>query len=630
MASIEELKHIRLQKLAMLETYGMDPYPARVSRTHTLSDLRSQFDEVTAGGQPVSVSGRIMAIRGQGAILFVVLDDGPDRLQTVFTKATLDEKLFSLFTDAVDIGDFISVTGTVFTTDRGEKSVQTTSWSMVTKALLPLPEKWHGITDDDERYRKRYLDLLMNPELREMFAKKAKFWEVTRNFLLEKGFVAVETPTLEVTTGGAEANPFKTHHKDFDIDVYLRISVGELWQKRLMAGGYPKTFEIGRVYRNEGSSPEHLQEFTNMEFYWAYANYEDGMQLVEEMYKRIAMDVFGTTKFTTKGHTFDLADEWKRIEYVDEVKRVTGIDVLNATEDDMKAKLTELGVKYEGENRERLMDTLWKYCRKQISGPAFLVGHPKLVSPLSKARRDNPELTERFQPLIAGSEVGNGFSELNDPIDQRARFELQQKLIAGGDSEAMMPEWEFVDMLEHGMPPTCGFGFGERLFAFLVDKPIRETQLFPLMRPHGEVKKAELMSAVAVINVGAGMERWQEMNTVAHLTAAFGARVGKKDLFSRDEVMTRDNMPIKLNVRHGIVIKSTETRSALLALSQKAKEMKLEVDEFTREMLDTTNDKKIVEATKEKNADEVEYLGVLVYGEKKEVEELTKEFQRYA
>jgi lysyl-tRNA synthetase class 2 len=316
-----------------------------------------------------------------------------------------------------------------------------------------------------------------------MFAKKAKFWEVTRNFLLEKGFVEVETPTLEITTGGAEANPFKTHHKDFDIDVYLRISIGELWQKRLMAGGFPKTFEIGRAYRNEGSSPEHLQEFTNMEFYWAYANYEDGMKMVEEMYKRIAMEVFGTTKFTAKGHTFDLADEWKRIEYVDEVKRITGIDVLSATEDEMKSKLTELGVKYEGDNKERLMDTLWKYCRKQISGPAFLVGHPKLVSPLSKTRRDNPELTERFQPLIAGSEVGNGFSELNDPLDQRARFELQQKMIERGDSEAMMPEWEFVDMLEHGMPPTCGFGFGERLFAFLVDKSIRETQLFPLMKP---------------------------------------------------------------------------------------------------------------------------------------------------
>jgi lysyl-tRNA synthetase class 2 len=317
----------------------------------------------------------------------------------------------------------------------------------------------------------------------DLFIKKAKFWEVTRAFMKERGFLEVETPTLEVTTGGAEANPFKTHHKDFDIDVYLRISIGELWQKRLMAAGFPKTFEIGRAYRNEGTSPEHLQEFTNMEFYWAYADYEDGMKLVEDLYRTIALEVFGTTKFTSHGHTFDLAGQWQRIEYVDEVKRVTGIDVLSSSESEMKKKLDELGVKYEGDNRERLTDTLWKYCRKQISGPAFLVGHPKLVSPLSKARRDNPELTERFQPLIAGSEMGNGFSELNDPVDQRARFELQQKLIESGDAEAMQPEWEFVEMLEHGMPPTCGFGFGERLFSYMVDKPIRETQLFPLMRP---------------------------------------------------------------------------------------------------------------------------------------------------
>jgi lysyl-tRNA synthetase class 2 len=223
-----------------------------------------------------------------------------------------------------------------------------------------------------------------------------------------------------------------------------------------------------------------------MEFYWAYADYEDGMKIVEELYKKIAMEVFGTTKFTTKGHSYDLNDEWKRIEYVDEVKRVTDIDVLNASEDEMKDKLKELGVAYEGANRERLTDSLWKYCRKQIAGPAFLIGHPKLVSPLSKARVDNPLLTERFQPLLAGSEVGNGFSELNDPVDQRARFEEQQKLIDRGDKEAMMPEWEFVEMLEHGMPPTCGFGFGERLFAFFVDKPIRETQLFPLMKPKKE------------------------------------------------------------------------------------------------------------------------------------------------
>ncbi len=483
MASLEELRAERVKKIELLRDAGMDPYPARVPRDHALNIVRDEFSALEASQETRSVSGRVMAIRGQGAILFVVLDDGTAKFQVVFKKDTLDETSFDLFEGAADIGDFISVTGTFFTTQRGEQSMLATSWMMATKSLLPLPEKWHGITDPDERFRKRYLDIVMNPELRDLFYKKAQFWEATRNFMIDHGFLEVETPTLELTTGGAEANPFKTHHKDFDIPVYLRISIGELWQKRLMAAGFPKTFEIGRAYRNEGTSPEHLQEFTNMEFYWAYADYNDGMKMTQMLYQKIAQDVFGTLEFTTRGHTFNLDGEWPVVEYVGEIQRQTGIDVLTASEEDMRAKLDELKVKYEGANRERLTDTLWKFCRKNIAGPAFLVHHPKLVSPLAKESKERPGTVERFQVLLAGSEVGNGFSELNDPLDQRARFELQQKLIEDGDEEAMMPEWEFVDMLEHGMPPTCGFGFGERLFAFMVDKPIRETQLFPLMRP---------------------------------------------------------------------------------------------------------------------------------------------------
>ncbi len=487
MAGLQDIRDTHIEKLNKLKEAGMDPYPSHVPRDYSLIEAKDKFDLLSV--EPLtsySLSGRVMAIRGQGAILFVVLDDGTAKFQTVFKKDTLDESAFNLFVDAVDIGDIISVTGTFFTTNRGEQSLLATAWQMASKSLLPLPEKWHGITDPDERMRKRYLDIVMDPELHALFEKKARFWEVVRSFMKAHDFMEVETPTLEVTTGGAEANPFKTHHKDFDLSVYLRISVGELWQKRLMAAGFPKTFEIGRVYRNEGTSPEHLQEFTNMEFYWAYADYKDGMKLVQRLYQEIAEKAFGTMTFTTRGHTFDLSGDWPVVDYVDEVKRQTGVDVLTATEKEMTAKLDELGVKYEGSNRERLTDTLWKYCRKNIAGPAFLVHHPKLVSPLAKESKERQGTVERFQVLLAGSEVGNGFSELNDPIDQRARFELQQKLIESGDEEAMMPEWEFVEMLEHGMPPTCGFGFGERLFAFMVDKPIRETQLFPLMRPKKE------------------------------------------------------------------------------------------------------------------------------------------------
>ncbi len=484
MASLEEIRDVRLHKIELLKNAGKDPYPSKTNRTHTIDQVCTLFDTLESDKTTITLAGRVMSLRAQGALVFLNFSDGTNTFQALLKKAEpTAPALFDLFFDTVDIGDFVELTGTVFVTNRGQKTILVADWEMLTKSLAPLPEKWAGITDNDERYRKRYLDILMDPELKELFYKKAKFWESARTFMKEQGFLEVETPTLEVTTGGAEANPFKTHHKDFDIDVFMRISIGELWQKRLMAAGFPKTFEIGRAYRNEGTSPDHLQEFTNMEFYWGYADYEMGMELVSQMYRRIALDTFGTTQFTTRGHSFDLADEWKKIDYVTEVEKQTGINILDATDDDMKKKLDELGVKYTGDNRERLTDTLWKYCRKNISGPAFLVRVPKLVSPLAKACTDDPRLTERFQPLLAGSEVGNGFSELNDPIDQRARFNLQQELIDRGDDEAMMPEWEFVEMLEHGMPPTCGFGFGERLFAFLVDKPLRETQLFPLMKP---------------------------------------------------------------------------------------------------------------------------------------------------
>lgn len=482
MSSLDEIRESRTKKIDILRKAGMDPFPSKVPRSFSLCDARKDFDENEKSSKEFSLAGRIMAIRGQGAILFIVLYDGTDKFQAVLKKNEIDDKSFSLFTESIDIGDFISVTGTFFSTQRGEQSILIKSWTIATKSLQPLPEKWHGIKDDDERYRKRYLDILMNTDLYDLFMKKAKFWDVTRNFLKEKGFLEVETPIFEVTTGGAEATPFKTHHNDYDLDVYLRISVGELWQKRLMAAGFPKTFEIGKVFRNEGTSPEHAQEFTNMEFYWAFADYNDGMEIVKEMYRKIALEVFGTTKFTTRGHTFDLADEWIMIDYGEEVKKQTGIDIDSSTEDEMMAKLKELKVEYDGKNRERLMDTLWKYCRKNISGPAFLINHPLLVAPLAKQVKGK-NVVQMFQPILAGSELGRGYSELNDPIDQKNRFDIQQKLVDAGDTEAMMADYEFVEMLEHGMPPTCGFGFGERLFAFLADKPLRELQMFPLMRP---------------------------------------------------------------------------------------------------------------------------------------------------
>jgi len=482
MASLEEIRETRLRKLRLLQDAGMEAYPARIPRDHCLADARKNFSENEKSGKTVNLAGRIMAIRGQGAILFFVLDDGKSTFQAVIKKDVLDEKLFDLIIKAVDIGDIVSVTGTFFKTNKGEESILVKSWTMASKSLLPLPEKWHGLVDPDEKLRKRYLDFIMDSSLRELFYKKAKFWDVSRKFFKDRGFLEVETPTLEVTTGGAEARPFSTHHNDFDMDVYLRISVGELWQKRLTASGFPKVFEIGRAYRNEGTSPEHAQEFTNLEFYWGYADYRDGMELVRELYRTLAKEVFGTTKFTCRSHTFDLASDWIIIDYNEEVKKQTGIDINTASEKEMMNKLIDLKVEYDGTNKERLVDTLWKYCRKNISGPAFLINHPVLIAPLAKSISGTNNV-QMFQPIIAGSEIGKGYSELNDPIDQRKRFEEQKKLLEGGDKDAMMPDWEFVEMLEHGMPPTCGYGYGDRLFSILADKPLRETQMFPLMRP---------------------------------------------------------------------------------------------------------------------------------------------------
>lgn len=479
--NINDERAIRLEKQHDLANAGISQYPAQSEKVYSVAEALNKHE-----GEHVSTAGRIMMKREIGKLTFCKLEDQSGSIQLVFKQDTLDKDVYKQFVKKIDTGDIIDVSGDRFQSKTGEESILVQKYTLLTKALLPLPDKFHGLQNEELRMRKRYLELLTNPELRELFVKRSAFWDVTRSFMKAKGFFEVETPYLETTTGGAEATPFETHHNDFDIDVYLRISVGELWQKRLMAAGFEKTFEIGRVFRNEGSSPDHLQEFTNMEFYWAYADYKKGMALVKELYQTIAKEVFGTMSFTTKGMPYDLSGDWPEIDYVEEVEKQTGINVITASESDMTNKLDELGVVYEGSNRERLTDTLWKYCRKHIAGPAFLVNHPKLVSPLAKTHRDNHEVTERFQVIIAGSEIGNGYSELNDPIEQRARFEAQHALIEAGDTEAMMPDWEFVEMLEHGMPPTCGFGFGERLFAFLVDKPLREVTLFPLVKPKEE------------------------------------------------------------------------------------------------------------------------------------------------
>ncbi|MBI4155611.1 MAG: lysine--tRNA ligase [Candidatus Zambryskibacteria bacterium] len=625
MASLEEIRQARLAKLQKLKEHGVNPYPAKVPRDFSISELKKNFEAKSAQGSPVSVAGRVMALRGQGAILFVVLFDGTARIQAIIKKDVLSQEKFSLFVDTVDVSDFVSVTGKAILSERGEQSVLASSWLMATKSLLPLPEKWHGLQDYEAKFRHRYLDILFNPDVRDILEKKALFWNAVREFHTKHGFLEVETPVLEITTGGADAAPFETHHNALDLDVYLRISAGELWQKRLMVAGIPKTFEIGRIFRNEGMSPEHLQDYSQCEAYWAYANYEDMYKFLKECYCYVAEKTFGTLKFNINGFDIDLGGEWPIIDYTEVIQKETGMDIGKASNMDIEKKLDELGVEYEANNRGRIIDSLWKYCRKKIVGPAILVNEPKITSPLSKSSPKNPLITERFHFVIAGSEVGQGYSELNDPIDQRERFVEQEKLREAGDSEAQMADYDFVESLEHGMPPTAGHGFSERLFSFLINRPIRETQIFPLMKPQEERKK-ENYTVIAVVNSGAGLEPWQIMNTVAHLAAAFGART-KKKLFKFDGIKTKDNKNIKLNIQHAIMLKKAGSSEEIWKLSDTAQERGLEIAHFTREMIETTNDNKVAEQTKSKNYKDIDFLGLLIFGPKSEVDELTKDLE---
>lgn len=478
----------RLKKLEELIKLGVNPYPAKVKRDYELGAVLKNFSSLEKTQQDFFVVGRLRSLREHGNLTFANLEDSSGNLQIALSKKELGDESYKKFIKFIDNGDFIEINGTCFVTHKGEKSILVKSWNLLTKALRPIPDAWFGLKDEDELFRKRYLDILLNPQTKDIIMKRAKFWQSTREFLMNKGFVEVETPVLETMAGGADARPFMTHHNALDLDVYLRISTGELWQKKLMVAGLEKTFEIGRQFRNEGMDAEHLQDYTQMEFYYAYADYEKGMALTEELYKYIAQETFGTLKFKIKNFEIDLGKTWEKYNYQETVKKITGIDILKTTEKEIKAKLKELQVEYDekGFNITRAIDNLWKYCRKQISGPGFLVGTPITVSPLAKRDEKNPALAQRFQIILAGSELGNGYSELNNPLDQEERFKEQQKLKEAGDEEAQSHDHDFVEALEYGMPPTCGFGFSERLFSFLMNKPARECQIFPLMKPRND------------------------------------------------------------------------------------------------------------------------------------------------
>ena len=483
---IDEILAERRRKIEELTRLGIDLYPARSQKDAANGEVVANFPKYE--GKSLNLTGRIVSWREHGKLTFGHLYDQSGKIQ-LFIRAeaiepTSREKQVLGFGDLklLDVGDFIQVFGEIVKTKTGEVSVLAATIKLLTKSLRPLPEKWAGIRDPETAFRKRYLDLLMSPEKKERFERKARFWEANRKFMKDHGFIEVETPVLETTVGGADARPFVTHMNALDQDFYLRIST-ELYEKRLLAGGFEKIYTLGPNFRNEGMDDEHLPEYYQLEWYWAYADYHDGMKFVKEMYRYVAREVYGRTKFTSRGMTYDLADEWEEIDYAKVIKEKLGVDIFSSTDGAMLKVVKAKGLKLAGDiNRARLIDNLWKLVRKEIAGPAFLTNEPKFMSPLAKSKPENPEVTERFHVIIAGSEIGNGYSELNNPVDQRARLTEQQKAREEGDEEAQMMDPDFVEMLEYGMPPTCGWGHSERLFWFLEDVSGREGTLFPPLR----------------------------------------------------------------------------------------------------------------------------------------------------
>lgn len=484
MATLQDYRDERLRKLTALRELGIDPYPAHTERTHDCATVVSQYDELA--GQKVTVAGRVLSIRSFGKLAFIKLQDASGAVQLYLQRDTMAELdaprgiLGMKQLKLLDTGDFVEATGTVLRTKTGEISVGVRELRLLTKALRPMPEK---LENKEERFRRRYVDMNVNPAVRQRFYRRSTFWQATRDYLNQHGFTEVNVPVLEHTTGGADANPFVTHMDALDgQQFYLRIS-HELPLKRLLGAGFEKVYDIGPRFRNENYSDEHLPEHIAMEWYAAYWDWQRGMRFMEDMYKYVLERTFGTLQFTLGEFEVDMSGQWQVWDYAEVIHKHYHIDVYNTTIEEVAAKLKEHGLEVEKtDSIPRGIDKLWKNIRKGVAGPVWLVNTPKFISPLSKTNPDNPQTVERFQPVIAGSELGNGFSELNDPIDQLNRFVEQQQMRDAGDEEAMMLDIDYVEMLEYGMPPACGWGFSERVFWIFEGVTAREGVPFPQLK----------------------------------------------------------------------------------------------------------------------------------------------------
>lgn len=487
---ISELLQIRRNKLDELRKLGIDPFGKKYNRTHTAKAVLDKYNEMTKeeldeAGVEVSLAGRIMAKRGMGKASFAHIQDLTGRIQIYVRQDTVPEPKFEAFS-MLDLGDIIGVRGVIFKTKTGETTVKVLELEVLSKSLYPLPEKYHGLKDVELRYRQRYVDLIMNPEVQQTFIARSRIIQAMRRYLDSLGYLEVETPTLHTIAGGAAARPFITHHNALDMQLYMRIAI-ELHLKRLIVGGLEKVYEIGRVYRNEGISTRHNPEFTMIELYEAYADYEDIMNLTENMIAHIAQEVLGTTKIQYQGHEVDLTPAWRRVTMVDAVKEATGVDFsVQMTDEEAQrlAKEHKVAVEPHFTFGHILNAFFEQFVEETLIQPTFVMGHPVEISPLAKKNDQDPRFTDRFELFIVAREHANAFTELNDPIDQRQRFEAQLEEREHGNDEAHDMDDDFIRALEYGLPPTGGLGIGvDRLVMLLTNAPsIRDVLLFPHMR----------------------------------------------------------------------------------------------------------------------------------------------------
>ncbi|SFI96677.1 lysine--tRNA ligase [Myroides guanonis] len=559
---LSEQEIIRREKLSKLQALGVNPYPANLfAVNHTSKQIKDDFKE----GKQVIVAGRLMSSRIQGKASFAELQDSEGRIQLYINRDELcpgeDKTLYNeVYKKLIDLGDFIGIEGSLFTTQVGEKTLRVEKLTLLSKSLRPLPlpktdadgNVFDSFTDPELRYRMRYVDLVVNPHIKETFIKRTKLFSAMRNYFNEAGYFEVETPVLQSIPGGAAASPFITHHNALDIPLYLRIA-NELYLKRLIVGGFDGVYEFSKNFRNEGMDRTHNPEFTAMEIYVAYKDYNWMMDFTENLLEHCAKEVNGTTEATFGNHKINFKAPYKRITMTDSIKEFTGFDITGKTEDEIRQAALEMGIAVDDSmGKGKLIDEIFgEKCEGNYIQPTFITDYPKEMSPLTKEHRDNPELTERFELMICGKEVANAYSELNDPIDQRERFEAQLALADRGDDEAMFIDQDFLRALEYGMPPTSGLGIGmDRLIMFLTNNPsIQEVLFFPQMRPEKKTIEVELSEdEKLLVSILEKAEGKMEITTLKETAGLSGKKWDKamKGLASHDltQVMTENDVKV--------------------------------------------------------------------------------------